>query len=159
MAFGSYQEGARVRSDFREEGGAFLATIPVPTFAAYQLDVIVAGHLVSVRGEGTRTAFRRSLDLPADADPDYVTASLTEGVLELRAPRKISLPHQVWVEASDGPISARATGRPKKARLAPNFGSTDWARHRKLATSATSDNGTRCARGRRLADRGQGRKT
>jgi hypothetical protein len=109
MAFGSYQEGARVRSDFREEGGAFLATIPVPTFAAYQLDVIVAGHLVSVRGEGTSTAFRRSLDLPANADPDYVTASLTDGVLELRAPRKISLPHQVWVETSDGPISAMAT--------------------------------------------------
>ena len=79
-----------------ETVGEYVIRLPIPGFRADDLDVEVADHTVTVRGDRTRTdvgEFRLHdrleewLELPSDADPEAVTASYRPETLELHAPR------------------------------------------------------------------------
>jgi HSP20 family molecular chaperone IbpA len=74
----------------------YVVHLSVPGFRADDLDVEVAEHTVTVRGERTRTdggQFRlrdlleERLELPCDADPAGLTAWYRPEGLELHAPR------------------------------------------------------------------------
>jgi HSP20 family molecular chaperone IbpA len=79
-----------------ETDGEYVVHLVVPGFGADDLDVEVADHTVTIRGERTRMdvgEFRLHdrleewLELPGDADPDALTASYQSERLELHAPR------------------------------------------------------------------------
>jgi HSP20 family molecular chaperone IbpA len=79
-----------------ETVGEYVIRLSVPGFRADDLDVEVADHTVTVRGERTHTdvgEFRLHdrleewLELPSDADPEALTASYQPETLELHAPR------------------------------------------------------------------------
>lgn len=79
-----------------ETAGEYVVHLVVPGFRADDLDIEVAEHTVTIRGDRTRTdagAFRlhdlleERLELPCDADPDALTASYRSERLELHAPR------------------------------------------------------------------------
>jgi len=76
----------------------YVVRLAVPGFAQEELEVEIAGRLVTVHGDQTQTTFddgpfrlherlEESFRLPVDVDADRVTASYTHGALELRAPR------------------------------------------------------------------------
>ncbi|MEX2103249.1 MAG: Hsp20/alpha crystallin family protein [Gaiellaceae bacterium] len=100
--------GVAKTPDFREEGDAFVASIPATGFETPQLEVEVAGHTVTVRGRGSERTFARELHLPADADPDDLTATLAQGVLQLRARREPPLRRPVPIEIGGTLINAEA---------------------------------------------------
>jgi HSP20 family molecular chaperone IbpA len=79
-----------------ETAREYVVQLAVPGFRADELDVEVADHTVTVRGERMRAdigEFRLRdrleewLELPCDADPDALTASYQPERLELHAPR------------------------------------------------------------------------
>ena len=110
MVVTSHRPERHVGTDFREEAGAFLATLPATGYEPHELEVIVAGHRVSVLGRKAWSAFGRELHLPADADTDHVTAWLEDGVLHLRTRREPGLRHHVRVTKGHGPVYAEAVG-------------------------------------------------
>ena len=76
----------------------YVVHLAVPGFAQEELEVEIAGRLVTVRGDQTQTAiddgpFRlherleERFQLPRDVDTGGVTATFRHGALELRAPR------------------------------------------------------------------------
>jgi HSP20 family molecular chaperone IbpA len=76
----------------------YVVRLPVPGFAQQELDVEIAGNVVTVRGDQTETGrqpapFRiherveERFELPADADAAALTASYSGKALQLRAPR------------------------------------------------------------------------
>lgn len=80
----------------KESADEYVVGLRVPGFRADDLDIEVADHTVTVRGDRTRGdlgGFRlrdrleERLELPSDADPDALTASYLPEVLELHAPR------------------------------------------------------------------------
>ena len=79
-----------------ETAAEYVVHLAVPGFRADDLDIEVADHTVTVRGDRTRAGvgeFRLHdrleewLELPGDADPDALTASYQSEKLELHAPR------------------------------------------------------------------------
>lgn len=108
MAFASDRDDAATKADFHQKAEAFLASVPAAGFEPRELEVEVAGHTVTVRGRRPGTAFGRQLHLPADADPDDLTASLDHGVLCLRARREPALRRPVPVEESHGLFHSEA---------------------------------------------------
>jgi HSP20 family protein len=79
-----------------ETAAEYVVHLAVPGFRADDLDVEVTDHTVAIRGERMRAdvgEFRLHdrleewLELPADADPDALTASYQTETLELHAPR------------------------------------------------------------------------
>jgi HSP20 family protein len=90
--------------DIVDEGSAFVLSAEVPGMSAEQLDVQVDGNVLVLSGE-RRTevretpakvhraerpcgAFRRSFVLPKAVDGEAIQATLRDGVLELRLPKK-----------------------------------------------------------------------
>ena len=74
----------------------YVVHLAVPGFQADDLDIEVAEHTVTIRGERTSAdlgAFRlhdrleERLELPCDVDPDALSASYHAEKLELHAPR------------------------------------------------------------------------
>lgn len=79
-----------------ETPAEYVVHLALPGFRADDLDVEVADHTVTVRGDRTRAGvgeFRlhdrleERLELPCDADPEALTASYQLERLELHAPR------------------------------------------------------------------------
>jgi HSP20 family molecular chaperone IbpA len=79
-----------------ETAGEYVVHLAVPGFRADELDVEVADHTVTVRGDRTRLdvgdfrlhdRLEERLELPGDADPDALTVSYQSERLELHAPR------------------------------------------------------------------------
>src|SRR5687767_10922885 len=97
-------------ADFREEGDFFLATLPATGFEARELDVAVAARTVTFRGHKVESSFDRKLHLPADADAHHLTASLEDGVLQLRARREPALRRVVPVKKGHVSLYAEAAG-------------------------------------------------
>ena len=106
----SRQDEKRDSADFRGERCAFLAVVPALGFAPRELEVNVAGHTVAVRGRKAGRVFGLDLHLPADADPDHLTASISDGALELRTRREPALRRRVPVKSSRGPLYPEAAG-------------------------------------------------
>ena len=79
-----------------ETAGEYVIQLPVPGFRAEELDVEVAEHTVTIRGDRdldhtgelrVHDRLEEWLELPCDADPDALTASYRAERLELHAPR------------------------------------------------------------------------
>lgn len=64
----------------------YLVTLDVGRLAPCDLSVVVEDHLVTVEGEGVD----ESVQLPADADVEWIRALYEPGLIVLRAPK---LPH------------------------------------------------------------------
>jgi HSP20 family protein len=102
--------------DVVEEKGAFVLKAEVPGVAADQVDVSLDGNVLTLKGEqryeheDTREGYRRierrygsfqrSFTLPDSVDVDAVEASLSDGVLTVRVPKKPALqPRKIAVQA------------------------------------------------------------
>jgi HSP20 family protein len=80
----------------KESADEYVVRLRVPGFRADDLDIEVADHTVTVRGDRTcgdlggfrlRDRLEEHLELPSDADADALTASYRPEALELHAPR------------------------------------------------------------------------
>jgi HSP20 family protein len=102
--------------DVIEEKGAFLLKAEVPGVAADQVDVSLDGNVLTLKGdqrhehEDTREGYRRierrygsfqrSFTLPDSVDVAAVEATLSDGVLTVRVPKKPALqPRKIAVQA------------------------------------------------------------
>jgi len=102
--FGPAQELVKMPvMDIFEEGDAVVVKAEVPGLAKGDLEVRVAGDVLTLSGrkekeekverkdyhryERASGAFSRSVRLPAEVEVEKVTAQLKEGVLEIRAPK------------------------------------------------------------------------
>lgn len=98
------QEIAKVPAmDIFEEGETVVVKAEVPGLAKTDIDVRLAGDILTVSGKKEKVeklerkdyhryerscgSFSRSVRLPAEVEMDKVTAQLREGVLEIRAPK------------------------------------------------------------------------
>jgi HSP20 family protein len=89
--------------DIFEEGDTIVAKAELPGLAREDLDVRIAGDVLTVSGtkekeekverkdyhryERSSGTFSRSVLLPAEVEVEKVTARLHDGVLEVRAPK------------------------------------------------------------------------
>jgi HSP20 family protein len=90
--------------DVSETDEAVLVNVEIPGIDPKDLDISVVGDTLTIRGEKTDEteqsgrnyhrverrygSFTRSLTLPASVDADNVTATVKQGVLEVRLPKK-----------------------------------------------------------------------
>jgi HSP20 family protein len=90
--------------DVSETDDAVLVHVEIPGIDAKDLDLSVAGDVLTIRGEKKEEAqatgrqfhrverrygkFTRTLALPATVDADHVEATTRAGVLEVRLPKK-----------------------------------------------------------------------
>jgi HSP20 family protein len=100
MGFGPLTTPA---ADIYETAEEFVVEIEVPGFAEDELEVQVADHTLTVKGEAKeekekreRTfllherlerSFERRFQLPEEADTEKVTAVFSKGLLEIHAPK------------------------------------------------------------------------
>jgi HSP20 family protein len=89
--------------DVYEEGGALVVKAEVPGLAKEEIDVRVEGDVLTISGkkakeekverkdyyrfERSEGVFSRTVRLPAEVEPEKMTAKLEKGVLEIRAPK------------------------------------------------------------------------
>lgn len=88
--------------DIFDEEGAIVLVVEVPGMTSEDLQVQVEGNLLTLSGERRQEpsqgkvhrteraygAFRRSFTLPKTVDGDAIDASLKDGILTLRLPKK-----------------------------------------------------------------------
>jgi HSP20 family protein len=101
--------------EIRDETDHLLVRADLPGIKKEELDISVAGDLLTLKGERKREsetkgknyfyserfygAFSRTIKLPAEVDPDKVKATYREGVLELNLPKvENAKPKQIKVE-------------------------------------------------------------
>jgi len=115
------EAGLRVRQplvDLIDEGSEFVVRAEMPGIAKEDVDLTVAPHGIEIRAETDRSrkeedkeyyfqersyqTLRRSLSFPEEVKADLVAATLKDGVLEIRVPKKeptqVSKPVKVRVE-------------------------------------------------------------
>ena len=102
MEFASQPDEAETEGDFRLESGAYVAFVSVAGFQPGELKVDVAGQTVTVEGRRPGSGVGRRLELPADADPRYLTATLADGFLCLRTCRQPVWRRRVPIECDHG---------------------------------------------------------
>jgi HSP20 family protein len=89
--------------DVSETEGEFIIRGELPGIDPGELDISLAGHMLTLKGEKRRErekkgesyrlvertygGFSRAIELPADIDPEGVEATYTHGVLEIRLPK------------------------------------------------------------------------
>jgi HSP20 family protein len=89
--------------DVFEEGDELVVKAELPGLAREEIDVTVAGELLTVSGrkekeekverkdyhrlERSAGAFTRTITLPVEVEIEKVTATFKDGVLEIRAPK------------------------------------------------------------------------
>jgi HSP20 family protein len=100
------EEMGRVPSvDVYEEGDQIVLKAEVPGMKREEIDVHVAGEVITISGkkereekverkdycrfERTSGEFKRTVPLPAEIQVEAVTAQLKDGVLEIRAPKTV----------------------------------------------------------------------
>ncbi len=105
-AFGDFDAPRRTVGpalDVRDAGDHLLATTDVPGVRAEDIEILVQGRQLTIKGrlpqtelpEGTHVirrerpsgSFTRVLDLPFELNPDAVEARLDNGVLTIRLPK------------------------------------------------------------------------
>jgi len=115
------ESGLRVRQplvDLIDKGSAFIVRAEMPGVAKEDVDLTVAPRGIEIRGETDRSreqkdkryyfqersyqALRRSLSFPEEVKADLAAATLKDGVLEVRVPKReptqVSKPVKVRVE-------------------------------------------------------------
>ncbi|ELY94659.1 heat shock protein Hsp20 [Natrialba hulunbeirensis JCM 10989] len=94
--------------DIADENDEFVITVDVPGYEADDLDIRLAGELLTIEGERERAdghddeedrgvyirrerevqSFSRKVTLPAAVDPDGVDATINNGILTIRLPKR-----------------------------------------------------------------------
>ena len=101
--------------DLRADDGEYVLTADLPGMDGDGIDICVSGDRLVIRGErrGEREekgngfyrversygVFHRSIELPADADPEHASADYSRGVLTVRIPRSESRVRHVPIAA------------------------------------------------------------
>ncbi len=103
------------RVEFCDEGDAFVLEAEVPGFEKDEIQVSLEEETLTIRGEPRaaeataeapkrsrpRASFARSFTLPVRVDAEKVTATLRNGILELRLPKAAEAkPRQIAVRAA-----------------------------------------------------------
>jgi HSP20 family protein len=113
---GSRDRPAMPAADIYDAEDELVVELEVPGFAEKELDIEVADHTLTVKGERTEekeklettlrlrerleASFERSFVLPTEADSKHMTATYGEGVLTLRVPKAARVkPHKVEISA------------------------------------------------------------
>jgi HSP20 family molecular chaperone IbpA len=108
---------ARVTERTRE----YVISLPVLGFTPQELEVEIADHIVTIRGNQARTAgdnrsfklhekIEESFRLPDDVDTDDVTAFYTHRTIELHAPRVSARPSRKVPIRRRPTVNAEVTG-------------------------------------------------
>ncbi len=101
-------------ADIYEADDEFVVELEVPGFGEKELDIEVADHTLTVKGERTEekemkekalrlrerleASFERSFVLPAEADGENLTATYGKGVLTLHVPKAAQAkPHKIEI--------------------------------------------------------------
>ena len=96
--------------DLADEGDAFVATVDVPGYGSDDLEIRIRGETLAISGERERDhataddradrpgtyvrrereaqSFSRQVRLPGPVDADGVTATVTNGILTVRLPKR-----------------------------------------------------------------------
>ena len=116
-------EGTRTfwpRTEMSLEDGEHVLQLEVPGFKPEEVEVNVAGNILSIRGEQTaegekkeesRRSFAYSYTLPEVVEPDKVKASLSHGILEVRmpaSPKLVGKKIPIQVTAGEGQKQLKA---------------------------------------------------
>jgi len=105
------------RVDIREEAGRFLILADVPGVDLADIEIQMDKNVLSIKGERkafageaegkfsrverVAGAFKRSFTLPESADAEGITASGSNGVLEIAIPKKAeSAPRRIAINAA-----------------------------------------------------------
>jgi len=121
--------------DMYEKDDKYMVKAEVPGMKEEDVDVSVVGDRLTIKGEKKAESevkeenyyrsersygsFFRSIDLPADADPDRIEASYDDGVLEVTIPKTAAVkPKKVKVSARKQPKSAKQTKPAKQIKPA-----------------------------------------
>ena len=123
------------RIDLQDSEGELRLHADLPGVQASDLDVRVDGDVLTIRGERKAESerneqnfhvmershgrFQRSIQLPFAPDPDQVQASVREGVLELRIPKRAPQERSRRIEVRGGESGA---GRPMTAAVSGGAG-------------------------------------
>jgi len=103
------REPARAVAHTYENAAEIVIELELPEHDADEIEVFLADHTVTVTGGHDpdpecfgksyrpSSAFRRSLELPWEADVDRLRATFSHGTLELRAPTQSYRPRRVPV--------------------------------------------------------------
>jgi HSP20 family protein len=108
--------------DLVETDEHFVLKADLPGLAESDVNLEVEGNVLTISGERKAEhedkgegyvrversygAFRRSLTLPEGVDPEAVTASFDQGVLEVRIPKpEERKPRRVAIQVGDGPAA------------------------------------------------------
>ena len=89
--------------DLYDDNNELVAKVELPGLDKDDIDISISDHTLTVKAEKkheeeikqenyhrverSRGAIRRTIDLPADVEPDQVKATCKNGVLEIRMPR------------------------------------------------------------------------
>ena len=123
------------RIDLQDSEGELRLHADLPGVQASDLDVRVDGDVLTIRGERKAESerneqnfhvmershgrFQRSIQLPFAPDPDEVEASVREGVLEVRIPKRAPQERSRRIEVRGGESGA---GRPMRAAVSGGAG-------------------------------------
>ena len=123
------------RIDLQDSEGELRLHADLPGVQASDLDVRVDGDVLTIRGERKAESerneqnfhvmershgrFQRSIQLPFAPDPDEVQASVREGVLEVRIPKRAPQERSRRIEVRGGESGA---GRPMTAAVSGGAG-------------------------------------
>jgi len=123
------------RIDLQDSEGELRLHADLPGVQASDLDVRVDGDVLTIRGERKAESerneqnfhvmershgrFQRSIQLPFAPDPDEVEASVREGVLEVRIPKRAPQERSRRIEVRGGESGA---GRPMTAAVSGGAG-------------------------------------
>ncbi|MCW5756803.1 MAG: Hsp20/alpha crystallin family protein [Phycisphaeraceae bacterium] len=126
------QNGWAPPLDISEADGGFIVRAEVPGIASKDLDVSVAGRTLTISGaknersevkdedfyqcERRFGSFRRSIELPEEADADTVSAEVDSGVLTVHVAKKPGVQRrQVPVEVKPATHKVGVSGRSRPA--------------------------------------------
>jgi len=115
--------------DVREDSDAYVVHVEVPGVPRENLDIAMQDGALLIRGRKESTSqngdarfrrversygtFARALQLPRNVDPERISASLNDGVLEVRLPKREEIkPRRISIggthEAQGAPLEAEA---------------------------------------------------
>ncbi|WP_049921004.1 Hsp20/alpha crystallin family protein [Halopiger djelfimassiliensis] len=98
--------GRSTSLDLADEGDAFVVTVDVPGYETDDIEIRLSGETLSIRGERERRteheaddgtfirrertvqSFSRHVTLPASVDADGVDATVNNGILTVRLPKR-----------------------------------------------------------------------
>jgi len=126
--------------DVREDGDAYVVHVEVPGVPRENLDIAMHDGALLIRGRKESTSqsgdarfrrversygsFARALQLPRNVDPERISASLSDGVLEVRLPKREEIkPRRIAIGGTHEGATSAATEAQAEAQGTTTEGS------------------------------------